>query len=113
MENCMNNKKKQYSFKKGEYNFDLYSIPDSLVFNGVPGKEHYYIKDENGDLHQLNHLYVKDPNRFKKLGRGYFVKARSEGMFDNCPFMVEKAEREINKDNLESYFRKPKKIIIE
>lgn len=44
-------KKSYFSFKKGEYNFDLYSIPDSLVFNGVPGKEHYYIKDENGDLH--------------------------------------------------------------
>ena len=113
----MNNqykKKSSYSsFKKDENNLNLYSIPDSLVFNGASGKEHYYIKDENGDFHQLNHLFIEDPNRKRKLGKGYYIKARSEGMFDNCPFMIEKAEREINKDNLESYFRKPKKIIIE
>jgi|GEM_PF-2205578 hypothetical protein len=113
----MNNqykKKSSYSsFKKDENNLNLYSIPDSLVFNGASGKEHYYIKDENGDFHQLNHLFIEDPNRKRKLGKGYYIKARSEGLFDNCPFLIEKNKREITKDNLEYFLKKPKKIIIE
>lgn len=105
-------KKSYFSFKKGEYNFDLYSIPDSLVFNGVPGKEHYYIKDENGDLHQLNHLYVEDPNRKRKLRKGYYIKARSEGLFDNCPFLLHKENTEFSKKELDQYYINKRKVII-
>lgn len=114
----MNNqykKKSSYSsFKKDENEYVLYSIPDSIVFNGSSSSNHYYIQDEYGGLHQLNHLYVVDPERGNRLSFNRAVKGRTDGIFDNCPFIIQNASSSVTRDKLLKHFIRDnkKKIII-
>ena len=104
----MNNqykKKSSYSsFKKGENEYVLYSIPDSIVFNGSSSSNHYYIQDEYGGLHKL-----KDPERGNRLSFNRAVKGHSEGIFDNCPFLIKKSSSSVTRDKLLEHFIRDKK----
>lgn len=77
---------------KGTYSGTIYTLPDNVVFGGDKHKSHNYFEFSSGKIHQLNHLYVRDPKRQAKLFKGFAYKASCPGFFDDCPFLIQSEE---------------------